>query len=163
MVNKTKNGTWAEEEKITDFHVNEVPGTNVLGIVVFSVTLGLIIGAMGASGNLLRLVIHQLQDAIIQMVKIVIWYVQRTGTYGPCDSNIRSMSGADVSPRSRFTPYVSSRPHNLPQRLYSFKLLYTFFPGILPLVLPFFSPPRSWPWMTPRKRSCSWPGTCCAS
>lgn len=77
MFNTTHdNGSWTgeQEEEIVDFEVVKSPGTNVLGIVVFSVTLGLIIGAMGPRGNLLRLVIHQFQDAIISMVRLVIWY-----------------------------------------------------------------------------------------
>ena len=48
-------------------------GTNVLGLVVFSVTLGVIIGRMGEQGLMLKNVVDALQEAIIRLVRLIIW------------------------------------------------------------------------------------------
>ena len=58
---------------ITGFSVKTSSGTNVLGLVVFSVVLGIIIGQMGESGRALKGFMDGLQEAIISMVKIIIW------------------------------------------------------------------------------------------
>ena len=58
---------------ITDFEVGEGGGTNVLGIVVFSVVLGIIIGALGDKGKALKDCIDSLTLAIIEMVRLIIW------------------------------------------------------------------------------------------
>ena len=48
-------------------------GTNVIGLVVFSVTLGIVVGRMGEAGLPVRLFVDSLQHAILQIVTIVIW------------------------------------------------------------------------------------------
>ncbi|KAI0216341.1 Excitatory amino acid transporter 1 [Lamellibrachia satsuma] len=65
-----------EENKtmIDGFKVTTTSGTNVLGLVVFSVVLGVIIGQMGESGRALKGFMDGLQEAIIKMVKLIIWY-----------------------------------------------------------------------------------------
>ena len=58
---------------IDGFKVTTTSGTNVLGLVVFSVVLGVIIGQMGESGRALKGFMDGLQEAIIKMVKLIIW------------------------------------------------------------------------------------------
>ena len=49
--------------------------TNVLGLVVFSIVLGLVIGSMGEQGLPFRNFIDSLQTAILKIVVLVIWCV----------------------------------------------------------------------------------------
>ena len=59
---------------ITDFKVSSGGGTNVLGIVVFSVVLGIILGTLEEKGRALKECVDSLMYAIIGMVKLIIWY-----------------------------------------------------------------------------------------
>ena len=61
------------DEKITDFMVTTGGDTNVLGLVVFSVVLGLVIGNMGEEGLPFKNVVDSLQAAILRVVTLVIW------------------------------------------------------------------------------------------
>jgi Na+/H+-dicarboxylate symporter len=58
---------------ISDFDVITVPGTNVLGLVVFSVVLGIILGTMEEKGRAMKECIDSLMLAIIEMVRLIIW------------------------------------------------------------------------------------------
>ncbi|KAM9349882.1 excitatory amino acid transporter 1-like [Symphorus nematophorus] len=49
-------------------------GINVLGLLVFSVSLGLTLGSMGAEGKPLRDLFNCLNTAIMKLVSIIIWY-----------------------------------------------------------------------------------------
>ncbi|XP_062378162.1 excitatory amino acid transporter 1-like [Sardina pilchardus] len=49
-------------------------GVNALGLVVFSIAFGAVLGRMGEQGRPLRKFFHCLNDAIMQLVGIVIWY-----------------------------------------------------------------------------------------
>lgn len=51
-------------------------GMNALGLVVFSVCLGLVIGNMKQEGQVLQDFFDSLNEAIMRMVAIVIWSVQ---------------------------------------------------------------------------------------
>lgn len=51
-------------------------GVNALGLVVFSVCLGLVIGNMKQQGQVLQDFFDSLNEAIMRMVAIVIWSVQ---------------------------------------------------------------------------------------
>lgn len=51
-------------------------GVNALGLVVFSVCLGLVIGNMKQQGQVLQDFFDRLNEAIMRMVAIVIWSVQ---------------------------------------------------------------------------------------
>lgn len=61
------------KDEITGFSVGIASGTNVIGLVVFSVTLGIVIGKMGEEGLPVRNFVDSLQKAILQIVTIVIW------------------------------------------------------------------------------------------
>lgn len=54
-----------------------VPGTsdgiNLLGLLVFSVAFGLVLGRMGTDGKLLRDFFDCLNKVIMRLVSIVIW------------------------------------------------------------------------------------------
>ena len=68
----------AEEEKhIAGFSVMESGDTNVLGLVVVSIVLGLVIGNMGQEGLPVRNFIDSLQTAILKIVVLVIWSVNQ--------------------------------------------------------------------------------------
>jgi Na+/H+-dicarboxylate symporter len=50
-----------------------VNGTNVIGLVVFSVALGIVIGKLGKAGEPLKHLFQSLNDAIILLVKAIMW------------------------------------------------------------------------------------------
>ncbi|GAA6090983.1 solute carrier family 1 member 7a isoform X2 [Tachysurus ichikawai] len=49
-------------------------GMNVLGIVIFSATMGIMLGRMGPSGSALVNFCQSLNEAVLKIVAIVIWY-----------------------------------------------------------------------------------------
>lgn len=51
----------------------QVSGVNALGLVVFSMCFGLIIGNMKEQGQLLRDFFDSLNEAIMQLVAIIMW------------------------------------------------------------------------------------------
>lgn len=59
--------------KITDFAVVQGGGTNVLGLVVFSLVLGLVVGNLGEEGLPVKKFVDSLQAAILKVVILVIW------------------------------------------------------------------------------------------
>ena len=61
------------EEPIYDPDVRKMNGMNVLGLVVFSVALGIIISRMGEVGKPLYKVFLALSEATMILVSIVIW------------------------------------------------------------------------------------------
>ena len=61
------------EKIITSFSVGWKSGTNILGIVLFSIVLGIVIGRMGEDGRTLHIFFDRLQQAIIQIVHLIIW------------------------------------------------------------------------------------------
>ncbi|XP_054613772.1 excitatory amino acid transporter 1-like [Dunckerocampus dactyliophorus] len=73
----TTNGT-QEVMEITREEVipvsGQVNGLNALGLVVFSMCFGLIIGNMKEQGQLLRDFFDSLNDAIMRLVAIIMWY-----------------------------------------------------------------------------------------
>ena len=56
-----------------DFSVNVVDGLNVLGLVVFSVALGIIISRLGETGKPLYAFFFGLAEAMMKLVILVIW------------------------------------------------------------------------------------------
>lgn len=79
-VNETvSNSTNATQEvmEITREEVIPVPGQvnglNALGLVVFSMCFGLIIGNMKEQGQLLREFFDSLNEAIMHLVAIIMW------------------------------------------------------------------------------------------
>ncbi|ELU17609.1 hypothetical protein CAPTEDRAFT_178858 [Capitella teleta] len=75
VTNETSKVTTLEEEyDYSQYKVVSASGTNILGLVVFSCVFGIIIGKMGRAGEpVLRLMIS-LQDAIIRLVQLIIWF-----------------------------------------------------------------------------------------
>ena len=61
------------EKIIEDFSVGWKSGTNILGIVLFSIVLGIVIGRMGEDGRPLHIFFDRFQTAIIQIVHLIIW------------------------------------------------------------------------------------------
>ncbi|XP_031554772.1 excitatory amino acid transporter 3-like [Actinia tenebrosa] len=49
------------------------PGLNVLGIVVFSIVFGIVLGRLGDRGTPLKLVLEAMNEVIMQMITIVMW------------------------------------------------------------------------------------------
>ena len=64
--------TEQKKDKIIGFSIGVQSGTNVVGLVVFSVTLGIIVGRMGEEGLPVRRFVDSLQQAILQIVTLVI-------------------------------------------------------------------------------------------
>ncbi|XP_035463143.1 excitatory amino acid transporter 1 [Scophthalmus maximus] len=77
IFNNSTNGT-QEVMEITREEVIPVPGqvngVNALGLVVFSMCFGLIIGNMKEQGQLLRDFFDSLNEAIMRLVAIIMWY-----------------------------------------------------------------------------------------
>ncbi|XP_063075755.1 solute carrier family 1 member 7a isoform X2 [Engraulis encrasicolus] len=61
-----------------DVIIHTKPGTsegmNVLGIVIFSATMGIMLGRMGPNGSALVNFCQSLNEAVLKIVAIVIWY-----------------------------------------------------------------------------------------
>lgn len=57
-------------------------GVNALGLVVFSMCFGLVIGTMKQQGQALREFFDCLNDAIMRLVAIIIWLVLSIGQSG---------------------------------------------------------------------------------
>ena len=57
-----------------------VNGVNALGMVVFSICFGLIIGSMGEQGRPLRDFFDCLNEAIMRLVAIIMWWVDPGGS-----------------------------------------------------------------------------------
>ena len=68
------------DERVVGFSVSTQSGTNVVGLVVFSVVLGVIVGRMGDAGRPVRDFVDALQQAILQIVTLVIWSVSHSLT-----------------------------------------------------------------------------------
>jgi Na+/H+-dicarboxylate symporter len=56
-----------------DFEINKEDGVNVLGLVVFSVALGVVLGNLGPVGQPLRDVCSSLAEASMCIVSAIIW------------------------------------------------------------------------------------------
>lgn len=52
----------------------QVNGVNALGLVVFSMCFGLIMGNMKEQGQILRDFFDSLNEAIMRLVAIIMWY-----------------------------------------------------------------------------------------
>lgn len=50
-------------------------GVNVLGLIVFCVAFGLVIGKMGEKGRILLEFFDALNEATMKLVQIIMWYV----------------------------------------------------------------------------------------
>lgn len=53
-------------------------GINVLGLIVFCVAFGLVIGKMGEKGRILLEFFDALNEATMKLVQIIMWYVCKT-------------------------------------------------------------------------------------
>lgn len=71
--NETDNQTTAPKE-VYDPDVRKIDGMNVLGMVVFSIFFGIIIGRMGPRGRPLIDLFDSLCEATMKLVTLVIWY-----------------------------------------------------------------------------------------
>ena len=60
-------------EKVYDPDVKKIDGMNVLGMVVFSIFLGTIIGRMGPRGRPLVDLFDCICEATMKLVSLVIW------------------------------------------------------------------------------------------
>ena len=76
-------------EKIYDPVVKKIDGMNVLGLVVFSIFFGVIIGRMGTRGKPLIDLFDALCEATMKLVTLVIWYVEAMETYSPTPSKMK--------------------------------------------------------------------------
>lgn len=83
MKNTTfQNGSWAMQEVMTKNSSNTVPNglmvdpkgsINVLGLVVFSIVFGIVLGRIGERGMPLKAFFEALNEVIMKMVTLVMW------------------------------------------------------------------------------------------
>lgn len=73
FVNGTVNETRQVEVPTTTTKVIYSEGTNVMGLVVFSIFFGIVISRMGKRAVLVRQYFQEINDAILELVKIIIW------------------------------------------------------------------------------------------
>ena len=57
------------------FKVSSKDGLNVLGLLVFSIAFGIILGGMGEKGKPLKDFFNCLSEASMRIVHLIIWYV----------------------------------------------------------------------------------------
>ena len=62
-----------EEVLYYDFDIRKEDGMNLLGLVVFSVALGIVLSRMGAEGKALTNVFVVMATATMKLVILVIW------------------------------------------------------------------------------------------
>ncbi|KAK2845969.1 hypothetical protein Q7C36_010823 [Tachysurus vachellii] len=77
LVNSTVNGSSVGEDQSYEEDIpilGTVNSINALGLVVFSMSFGLIIGSMKEQGQPLRDFFDCLNDAIMRLVAIIMWY-----------------------------------------------------------------------------------------
>lgn len=55
-------------------------GMNVLGLVVFSIVFGIVLGRMGEKGAPLKAFFETLNEVVMKMVTLVMWYVLNVRT-----------------------------------------------------------------------------------
>lgn len=60
-------------------------GMNILGLIVFCVAFGLVIGKMGEKGRILLEFFDALNEATMKLVQIIMWYVYK-GSFAGTDS-----------------------------------------------------------------------------
>lgn len=73
MLDKPEN--WTEQTPLTDYVIREeyTQGTNVLGLVMFSIIMGVTIGKMKEKGRALQEFFVCLSDAMMIITSWVIW------------------------------------------------------------------------------------------
>ncbi|GAA6098965.1 solute carrier family 1 member 3a [Tachysurus ichikawai] len=77
LVNSTVNGSSVDEDRSYEEDIpilGTVNSINALGLVVFSMSFGLIIGSMKEQGQPLKDFFDCLNDAIMKLVAIIMWY-----------------------------------------------------------------------------------------
>lgn len=57
-------------------------GLNILGLIVFCVAFGLVIGKMGEKGRILLEFFDALNEATMKLVQIIMWYVYKGSSAG---------------------------------------------------------------------------------
>lgn len=58
----------------TGWNLEKEPGMNVLGLIVFSVALGMTLAKMGDKGQPLKELFFCLNEAVMRLITVVIWY-----------------------------------------------------------------------------------------
>lgn len=53
-----------------------VDGANILGLLVFCIVFGLVIGKMGEKGQILLEFFDALNEATMRLIQIIMWYVK---------------------------------------------------------------------------------------
>ena len=61
------------EKVIVDFSIATANGSNVLGLVVFSIVLGLVVGNLGEHAVVFKDCVDGLSAAMLAMVRMIIW------------------------------------------------------------------------------------------
>ena len=64
---------------------------NVLGLVMFSIVFGIVLGRMGEKGLPLKAFFETLNEVVMKMVALVMWYVDQFQTRLLC-SNFKNLS-----------------------------------------------------------------------
>ena len=60
---------------------------NVLGLVVFSIVFGIVLGRMGEKGAPLKAFFETLNEVVMKMVTLVMWYVLNVRKIRPINSH----------------------------------------------------------------------------
>ena len=70
------------------FEVTTKSGLNVLGILVFSIAFGIVLGGMGEAGKPLKDFFNCLSEVSMRIVQLIIWYSFSSAL--PCPSAMPS-------------------------------------------------------------------------
>lgn len=56
-------------------------GVNMLGVCIFSIVFGIVLGRMGDRGIPLKAIFESLNEVVIRMIGLVMWYVLMDNDY----------------------------------------------------------------------------------
>ena len=106
------NSTYNETVE-TGWILEQERGMNVLGLIVFSVALGITLAKMGEAGRPLKQLFFCLNEAVMRLITVVIWYDPSGWTDRQTDRQTNRQSSLLLTGFKRLTSRIVSKTHTL--------------------------------------------------